>query len=222
MSDATDRVAMPSPTQGHGYEQTTGDLTNEQPPRLRQQSGGMTDFQGVDMQDRTCAQCSAPFTASRVAQLYCTLRCRKEAEATRHGRRNRACKRCEICLGELSLKTYCAPCRDTLKRERKKAERKTRDRSQQNHRKRARLYGVDYEPVKSATVFDRDGWRCGICRKPVRKVHKYPHLMSATLDHIVPMSQGGGHTYVNTQLAHFMCNSIKSAGGGGEQLALIG
>lgn len=46
--------------------------------------------------------------------------------------------------------------------------------------------------------------------------------MSATIDHIIPMSLGGGHTYLNTQAAHMICNSRKSNIGHGDQLALIG
>jgi hypothetical protein len=91
-----------------------------------------------------------------------------------------------------------------------------------SHRRRARFYGVSYEPIKPAEIYERDRWRCGICHKRVDKRLKYPHPKSASLDHIVPMSQGGGHVKTNVQLAHLICNSQKSAGGGGEQLFLIG
>ena len=33
--------------------------------------------------------------------------------------------------------------------------------------------------------------------------------MSASLDHIVPLSQGGTHTLGNVQLAHLVCNERK-------------
>lgn len=46
--------------------------------------------------------------------------------------------------------------------------------------------------------------------------------MSASLDHVVPMSKGGGHTYANTQCSHLKCNVDKKNGGHGEQLALVG
>lgn len=89
-------------------------------------------------------------------------------------------------------------------------------------RKRAKRFGVEYEPVNKRRVFDRDGWRCGICGKRVRKTAKWPDLMCPSLDHIVPMSRGGGHTYVNVQCAHWRCNTRKAATGTGDQLALIG
>ena len=87
--------------------------------------------------------------------------------------------------------------------------------------KRGRLAGADYEPVNRVKVFERDNWRCGICRRKINPKLVHPHPRSATVDHIVPISKGGEHTYRNTQAAHWECNSIKSDGGSGEQLRLI-
>jgi hypothetical protein len=91
-----------------------------------------------------------------------------------------------------------------------------------NHRNRARQYGVQYEHVDKRKVFARDKWRCGICGDKVDKRLKWPHLFSVSLDHVIPMSRGGDHTYANTQCAHLICNMRKHNGGSGEQLALIG
>lgn len=90
------------------------------------------------------------------------------------------------------------------------------------HRKRAKYFGVEYEPISRLKVCERDKWRCGICGKKVDKRLKWPHSMSATIDHIVPVYEGGGHIYVNVQCAHALCNIRKGRRGGGEQLALIG
>jgi hypothetical protein len=92
----------------------------------------------------------------------------------------------------------------------------------ESHYARAIRFGVERERVNRLRVFERDKWRCGICRKRVDKRLKYPHPMSASLDHIVPMVHGGGHTYANGQCAHLKCNVDKRAGGHGEQLALVG
>lgn len=52
---------------------------------------------------------------------------------------------------------------------------------------------------------------CGICGKPVDKSLKYPHPMSATVDHIIPLDRGGHPSdLANLQLAHFCCNRQKS------------
>lgn len=52
---------------------------------------------------------------------------------------------------------------------------------------------------------------CGICGKPVDKSLKFPHPMSASIDHIVPIDKGGHPSDIsNLQLAHLCCNRKKS------------
>lgn len=52
---------------------------------------------------------------------------------------------------------------------------------------------------------------CGICGKPVDKSLKYPHPLSATIDHIIPIDRDGHPSAMdNLQLAHFICNRYKS------------
>jgi 5-methylcytosine-specific restriction endonuclease McrA len=58
------------------------------------------------------------------------------------------------------------------------------------------------ENVKIAVLITRDKGICGLCQKPVAK-------RDATIDHIIPVSKGGEHSYRNTQLAHKSCNSRK-------------
>ena len=51
---------------------------------------------------------------------------------------------------------------------------------------------------------------CAICGKPVDKSLKFPHPMSASVDHIIPWDKGGDCSLDNLQLAHFSCNRRKS------------
>lgn len=52
---------------------------------------------------------------------------------------------------------------------------------------------------------------CGICGKPVDFSLKYPHPLSPTVDHIIPVSKGGHPSDIsNLQLAHRCCNRQKS------------
>ena len=52
---------------------------------------------------------------------------------------------------------------------------------------------------------------CGICGKPVDFSLKYPHPLSACIDHIVPITKGGHPSDIdNLQLAHWTCNRQKS------------
>lgn len=85
--------------------------------------------------------------------------------------------------------------------------------------RRSRLEGS--ERFNASEIFERDGWRCGLCGRKVDRDLKAPHPMSASLDHIQPLSLGGLHTKANVQLAHLSCNSRKQARAGG-QLRLFG
>lgn len=58
-------------------------------------------------------------------------------------------------------------------------------------------------------IYDRDNWICQICHKPIDKGAKFPDLMTASIDHRIPLSKGGQHTEDNVQAAHFTCNSSK-------------
>ena len=52
---------------------------------------------------------------------------------------------------------------------------------------------------------------CGICGKPVDFSYKYPHPLSPTVDHIIPVSKGGHPSDLsNLQLAHRCCNREKA------------
>ncbi|MFF7191782.1 HNH endonuclease [Streptomyces sp. NPDC008222] len=91
------------------------------------------------------------------------------------------------------------------------------------HRRRAQKKATSTgDPVLLADIAERDGWRCHICGKAVNSKLKWPHVKSASLDHLVPLSKGGAHDPANVRLAHLGCNSAKGNRGGGEQLLLIG
>jgi 5-methylcytosine-specific restriction endonuclease McrA len=79
-----------------------------------------------------------------------------------------------------------------------------------NRRRKAAIRGAtDLDPINAIEIFNRDGWVCGLCGKPIDKRHKFPDRLSATLDHIIPISRGGQHVPDNVQAAHYSCNSSK-------------
>lgn len=88
--------------------------------------------------------------------------------------------------------------------------------------RRARKVAAFVEPVFSRRVFERDGWRCQLCKRLVSKRAVVPHPRAATIDHIVPLSKDGEHSMANVHTAHFMCNSQKGAQAMNEQLLLVG
>lgn len=74
-----------------------------------------------------------------------------------------------------------------------------------NDLRRARERAAYVEPVLRLVVFDRDGWEChecgGICDP------HGPRAERPSLDHLVPLSEGGAHSYDNVATAHVGCNS---------------
>jgi 5-methylcytosine-specific restriction endonuclease McrA len=66
-------------------------------------------------------------------------------------------------------------------------------------RRRAKMRQVPYEKIDRDLVFLKDEGICGICGQPLER-------SELTLDHIIPISKGGGHLYANVHSAHLICN----------------
>ena len=81
-----------------------------------------------------------------------------------------------------------------------------------DYRYRARQWGVAFDPsVTLPKVLERDGGFCHLCEGVVFATHleDRAHPYGPTIDHLVPMSLGGSHTWDNVALAHHRCNSLK-------------
>lgn len=111
-------------------------------------------------------------------------------------------------------------CSDACQRRQAKRRRAERYGWNESNRARARRYGVAYEAIRIKEVFERDGYRCGICGEQTDPEAKVPEPHAPTLDHIVPMSAHGPHTYSNVQCACFRCNSIKGNRFVGDQMVI--
>lgn len=62
------------------------------------------------------------------------------------------------------------------------------------------------EKIDHLSVFERDGWICCICQEIIDKKLRGDAWMRATLEHIIPLSKGGTHTYDNVGASHWRCN----------------
>lgn len=150
--------------------------------------------------------------ATRMSRRAVALRrVRKAARGTRGSRW--VAGRCERCgyafvsaLGA-DLGRYCS---DTCKHR------------AQASRRRARERGAYSERYSRHQIFERDRWRCHICKRTTLRTKAVPHPRAPVIDHLVPLAEGGDDTAANVATACFLCNSIKREHGGGEQLALIG
>lgn len=77
------------------------------------------------------------------------------------------------------------------------------------HARRVKMRESRVERVDTRLVYARDRWVCQLCASIVDPNLVWPNPMSASLDHIRSISNGGEHTYLNTQLAHLRCNTAK-------------
>ncbi|GGG27508.1 hypothetical protein GCM10007304_46670 [Rhodococcoides trifolii] len=81
---------------------------------------------------------------------------------------------------------------------------------------RAVSFGVPAELVIAREVFERDRWRCHICNRVVPKKLRGTRVLGGAydplapvVDHVVPLSKGGPHTFENCKTAHWTCNARK-------------
>ena len=95
-----------------------------------------------------------------------------------------------------------------------------RRRTSDRYKRRKREATVErFKPVE---IFERDGWRCGICGHQIDQDLRYPDPGSASLDHVVPLADGGLHSRANSQASHLGCNCRKRDRSlGPEQLRLV-
>jgi hypothetical protein len=161
---------------------------------------------------RVCVVCAKDFTVhwpTNPPRQTCSPKCRAVLMSTLlRGRkygpqsvRQRICQRCAKPF-EANRAVLCRRC-------------STRG-TQRTHGKperRAKRAGVPYVyGIKPAQVFERDQWRCQLCGcKTPQRLRGQNQPRSPEVDHITPISQGGGHTWDNVQCACRACNIAKRA-----------
>ena len=75
---------------------------------------------------------------------------------------------------------------------------------ERNATRRARKADAFIEAIDRQVVFSRDAGTCGICQQGVAPEGWH-------LDHVIPLSKGGLHSYDNVQVSHPVCNQSKGA-----------
>ena len=123
------------------------------------------------------------------------------------------CKACRVTFVAKFGFRFCPDCGERRRRE---AKRRAKER-----RRAAKRGAVAAERFLATDIYERDGWRCHICRRLVRRTAAVPHPMAPTIDHLIPISQGGADARSNVATAHFHCNSERQTGGE-VQLRLVG
>jgi 5-methylcytosine-specific restriction endonuclease McrA len=170
---------------------------------------------------RTCGHCGQQYVPRQLksAAAYCSRGCKDKAknvalkaqrDAAKAAAPLRECPQCgdDVPITARVDAVFCsAPC----------------NAASRNLCRKMRARGAPMpSEVTRAGIAARDRWRCGICREPVNPSLHWPHLRSGSLDHIVPIAEGGGSDPANLRLAHLTCNARRRNLGGNEQLAMFG
>lgn len=173
----------------------------------------------------TCGYCQKAFETTYTKALFCSRGCKGKArhrarqDAIDAAKPDRNCQWCGASMPK-SMRSDAMFCSADCNMN---AHRRTR-----NYRRRA---GGDapLRPRKQplprlADIAARDRHRCGICGGRIDLTLKHPDPMFVTLDHVVPLSQGGDPVDpANLRVAHLTCNaSRRDVGGGCDQLRLLG
>lgn len=78
-------------------------------------------------------------------------------------------------------------------------------------KRRAVERGVEAHSINPIAVFERDKWKCRLCGVSTPRALRGTYEPRAPeLDHILPLSKGGSHTWGNVQCACRACNGAKS------------
>lgn len=175
-----------------------------------------------------CQGCGQRLENARLGKSYCSAPCRETAcrRADLANREPRTCSECAVpFVPEYTHRLVCGRrCQfRRAKRLGKASGALKKHRKAYKRLRRARLDGARIaERVHAQAVFQRDGWRCALCG--VRTPRHLQGLMvdrAPELDHIIPLSKGGSHTYENVQCACRKCNGLKGNKPLG-QLRLVG
>jgi 5-methylcytosine-specific restriction endonuclease McrA len=57
-------------------------------------------------------------------------------------------------------------------------------------------------------VFERDGYRCHLCKRMTLRTAAVPHPRAPVIDHLIPLGPGADARH-NVATACFLCNSMR-------------
>lgn len=171
-------------------------------------------------------QAEAKRLTDEIFKLWNPPKPSKDAYTEQHERFLMRSGLCEVCGKPYTVQEYIESCglkkaqdngvcsKQCKNEKKRRIVRDSRKGRRDSHRHRAKKYGCEYDPgVTLKKLVARDGLECKICGQMCdwddHSWSKYSGPLYPSIDHIVPMSKGGGHVWENVQVAHIICNSEK-------------
>jgi 5-methylcytosine-specific restriction endonuclease McrA len=118
----------------------------------------------------------------------------------------RACRNCNAAFNRFDQGTVCDACY-----------KKSHSIEKANRRARIKAGGVQDQGICHQELYRIFNGTCQICGNKTQSPEvwigwdgKTAMTYAPTVDHIIPLSKAGTHTWNNVQLAHLLCNSFKN------------
>lgn len=190
--------------QSPDYQERIKEYARKQSQKIRQ-----------NRKPRPCAICEDPIPFGR--KKFCNDQCVEFYDRMKNPAKRNIVRQCPGCKQPKQFSgTYCST--DCYRQ----SDHGKLIRRQGKHRRRARMHNARIEEVDPLVIAKRDKYKCHICRKRVNMNLDVQDMYSPTMDHLIPISLGGDHSYANIRLAHRICNSRKGNRAVNEQLLLFG
>lgn len=162
-----------------------------------------------------CVICGDPFK-QHGNKRFCSQSCRLTSSLLPVPKSPIQPRSCLVCSAVFApaKNPRTATCSDVCLSERRRAQRSVEKATRKN-----RLAAGQAELVHPLLVFRRDGWKCHLCgKKTLASKRGSSHKLAPELDHILPLSRGGRHSYDNVACACRKCNGAKGASPRGQML----
>lgn len=157
---------------------------------------------------KECLHCGKEFVTDYESNLLCSDHCRYERFKDRARENYEPKLKWMDCLycGKMFCGSMRKTCSERCRRKNNRAKRGGR-----NHKERCERYGVKYDPaVTKRKILKRDDWTCQECGIKCRRDGEYLEDDAPELDHFIPLSRGGTHTWDNVRCLCRKCNGEKA------------
>lgn len=165
---------------------------------------------------RNCKWCLVTFQTSNQTKSYCDRRCKETAKKSRKQMKNTT--GIEVPSGSVRhwVKTlyikWCKNCNETISTQKGwqlYCDKTCSDMMKQTIKRQmgVKKFQKNNAPNIVARIYYRDKGLCGICKDPIDLRLQYPNPYSISVDHVLPVSQGGTNLQSNLQPAHLICNT---------------
>ena len=134
--------------------------------------------------------------------MFCSYECRYEYKVSRKALNNKKCIECGVHFSTTNkIKKYCSiHCGNKFNYRKKEIHRRKKIIENGN---------VDWD-ISIERLMKRDKNLCYLCGDKVNINLDYNDDYYPNIEHVIPVSKGGTHTWDNVKLAHRICNMEKS------------